>query len=154
MNRGVSVALLMLLGLTFRAVCGGAAFAERKTLGQIQAEFDRESSPKKRLKLAIDLTDQRLKQTLAAYAAEDASIGPQELEQYLAGIDRFEKAIEENLNNISKNAEIHLRKQLLALENLKLAVSYTERAPVEEAAKRVSLLHDAVLHRIMKPRKD
>jgi hypothetical protein len=143
----------MLLALMFGPSFVNFASAVQKTAEQLQAEFDREPNPKKRLKLALDFTDRQLKDLLSAYSSEDGMQGTQQLEIYLAGIERFEKAVDDNGKDIGKNVEIRLRKQLVTLESFAMSASYTERPAIEDAAKRVSAFHERVLHHIMRPRK-
>jgi hypothetical protein len=132
-----------------------AALAEEKTPTQLEAEYDREPNPKKRVKLAIGLTDERLKELRSAYESEDSGKGTESVNQYLSAVDRLEKAWKESSGSgASKDAEIHLRQQARDLENLKMSLSFQEQAPVEKAATRVAKLHEAVLYSIMNPHKE
>src|SRR5262249_27222711 len=132
---------------------GHPAHGDDKTSEKLQSEYDREANPKKRVKIAIDLTDQRLKEMREAYESEDASRESARMEDYLSSINRLEKAVNSPGAGTSKDAEIHLRRQGKALENLKMSVSYSERKPIEEVAERVTKLHEHVLYSIMKPKK-
>ncbi len=168
MRRGatISIAAMFLAGAlpglpsgsskeaSFGIACG-VAWAEQKTPAQMEGELERESNPKKRVKLAVGLADERLKQMLGAYATEDASKEAAAAETYFAALDRLEKALDGvSDNGVSKDTEMHLRRQTRSLENLKLSVSYTERALVEKALERVTQLHEEVLYSIMRPKKD
>jgi hypothetical protein len=141
-------------GAAFGIACD-VARAEQKTAAQLEAEFERESNPKKRVKLAVELTDERLKGMLAAYETEDPSKESEAAGIYLASLDRLEKALGGvSDNGVSKDTEIHLRRQARSLANLRLNVSYTEASVVEKALQRTTQLHEGVLYSIMRLKKD
>jgi len=67
-------------------------------------------------------------------------------------LDRLDKAAEENSNGgAAKKAEIRLREQIRALENLKMNISARQRNPIEKAMARVVKLHEEILYSIMMP---
>ena len=147
-------AIIWICVLSLPGFWARTAFAENKTPAQLEADYDREKNPKKRVKIATQLTDERLKEVLSAYETQDAEKAKEKVENYLAGVDRLEKAIHEIPGSgASKESEIHLRRQAWSLENLKMSVPWGERAPVEEALSRVTKLHEEVLYSIMNPRK-
>jgi hypothetical protein len=132
-----------------------AALAEEKTPLQLEAEYNREANPKRRVKLAIELTDERLKELRLAYESEDSGKEADLVDKYLSDMDRLEKALKEpSGGGASKDAEIHLRQQARALENLRMSLSFDGRVLVEKAATRVAKLHEAILYGIMNPHKD
>ena len=152
MNRrdAISIAALLLL-FAGRPL----AFGSEKTPAQLEAEIDREPNPKKRLKLAVELTDLRLKEVLSAYDGEDHGKQGESIDYYLSGLDRLEKAMKSiQHGEMSKESEIHLRQQAHALENLKKSVSFNEQASVEKVAVRVTKLHEEILGSIMNPHKE
>ena len=150
----ISIAAFLLLGPWF-ATKHGPALAEEKTPTQLEAEYDREPNPKRRVKLAIELADARLKELRSAFESEDSGKAAEPVEKYLSALDRLEKAWKEpSGSGASKDAEIHLRRQARDLENLKMSLSFNEQAPVEKVATRVAKLHEAILYSIMNPHKE
>ncbi len=166
MNRRATVwlATLLLLGSlgpmfesslgTRAGIWGRVAFAAQKTPSQLEAEYDREPNPKKRLSLAVDLMDERLKQMLPAIEAEDSAKESEATDNYLSAMDRLEKAMSEHSNGGAvKNAEIRLRRQTKALGDLRMSLSFAQQSSVDKALTRVTKLHEQLLDRIMHPRK-
>jgi hypothetical protein len=150
----ISTAAFLLLG-PWTAPGSRAALAEEKTPTQLEAEYDREPNPKKRAKLAIALADARLKELRSAYESENSGKGTEPVDKYLSALDRLEKAWKEpSGSGASKDAEIHLRQQARALENLKMSLSFNEQAPVEKAVARAAKLHEVILYSIMNPHKE
>lgn len=128
--------------------------AAQKTPAQLEAEYDREPNPKKRLSLAVDLMDHRLKQLLDAFDLQDTEKESDAIETYLAAADRVEKAMNENTNmGAVKNAEIRLRRQTRSLSDLRITLSAPERMPLDKAITRLTRLHEILLDSIMHPRK-
>ena len=163
-SRAVTAAGLLLLSLlspAFDSLRGNRfgigpveAFAAQKTAAQLEAEFGKESNPKKRIKLAVDITDERLKQLLAAYETEDSAKEAEALETYLTALDRLEKVLAGNLSGgAPKDVEIRLRQQIKSLTNLRMSVAFAEQSAVGKALERVTKLHETVLYSIMKPKK-
>ncbi len=130
-----------------------SASSDDKGPEKLEAEYDHETNPKKRLKLAVELSDERLKEVRKAYDSEDTAKETAELDKYLSAIDRLEGAAKEPGAGKSKDAEIHLRRQMRMLENIKMSASYSERGPLEKAAARVTKLHEQVLYSILNPKK-
>ena len=152
MNRRVAISIAALLLLFSGRLL---TLGSDRTPAQLEAEIDRESNPKKRLKLAVELTDARLKDVLSAYDAEDHGKEGESIEHYISGLDRLEKAVKDVPHGgLSKESEIHLREQAHALEDLKRSVSFNERASVEKVAMRVTKLHEVILGGIMNPNKE
>jgi hypothetical protein len=131
----------------------GRVQADDKTPEKLQADFDHESNPKKRVKIAIDLSDYRLKELREAYESEDPAREAAQLENYMSAIEHLETAVSTPGAGTSKDAEIHLRRQTKILENIRMGASYSERGPVEKATDRVAKLHEHVLYSIMNPKK-
>jgi len=121
---------------------------------KLESEYDHETSPKRRVKIAIDLADLRLKELREAYESEDPARENERMEDYISSLGRLEKAVNTSGAGTSKDAEIHLRRQGKILENLKMSVSYNERSPIEQVADRVTKLHEHVLYSIMKPKRN
>jgi len=151
MNRRDAISIAVLLLFSGRL----STFGSDKTPTQLQAEIDREPNPKKRLKLAVELTDARLKDVLSAYEAEDHGKEVESIKYYLSGLDRLEKAVKDiRHGGLTKESEIRLREQVHALKDLAMSVSFSERAAVEEVATRVAKLHEEILGSIMNPNKE
>src|SRR5690348_11024933 len=72
------------------------AWAVQKTPANIEAEIDRESNPKKRLSLSVDLMDERLKVLQDAFESQDPDKESEAVENYMTAADRLEKAMNEN----------------------------------------------------------
>ena len=128
-----------------------AALAEEKTPSQLEAEYDREQNPKNRVTIAVELIEERLEELRSAYQKESAD-RVAAVRHYLSALDRLDKAAEENSNGgAAKKAEIRLREQIRALENLKMNISARQRNPIEKAMARVVKLHEEILYSIMMP---
>lgn len=167
MKRGATiwVAALLLIGSLTGPTLGnspgtgvglwcGVAYAAQKTAAQLEAEYGREVNPKKRFSLAVDLMDERLKQMLTAYEADDSAKESEATDHYLSAMDRLEKAMSDHSNGGAvKNAEIRLRRQTKALEDVRMRLAIAEQASVDKALTRVTKLHEQLLDRIMHPRK-
>lgn len=130
-----------------------SAFADQKTPAQLEADYDRETNPKKRTRLAVDLMEERLNQVLTAFDSEDRGGEKEAADNYLAAMDRLEKA----LNGMSsmgtvKNAEIHLRVQTKKLRDLRVKLSLQEQAIADKPIERITALHERLLNTIMNPR--
>lgn len=159
--RAATLLLLGTLGPTFETSRGigagvwrGVALAAEKTPSQLEAEYGREPNPKKRLNLAVDLMDERLKQILAAFETDDSAKQSEATDNYLSAVDRLEKAVSENSNGgATKNAEIRLRRQTKTLRDLRMTLSFPEQSSVDKALERVTELHEQLLNSIMRPRK-
>jgi len=163
MKRGGSVlagSIILLIsfgGPSFVPSCGSLcgveqAFAAEKTLAQLEAEYDREQNPKRRVKLAVEITEARLKPMLSAYQAGEPAKEAQEMTNYLSAISRLEQALSANsIHGVSKDAEIRLRGQTRALANLRMSVSAAEQPAVQKALDRVTQLHERLLNGIMNP---
>ena len=125
-----------------------------RTPAQLEALYEKETNPKNRLKLAVELADSRLKQMLAAYDAADPAKESATAGIYLSAVDRLEKALEANTSGgAAKDAEIRLRHQVQSLGNLRMTLSASERTPVEKALARATQMHEDLLNRIMRPEK-
>ena len=130
------------------------AAAAQKTPAQLEAEYDRESNPKKRLSLGVDLMDQRFDELLDAYDLEDPEKQSDAVDNYLGALDRVEKAMNENTNlGAVKKAEIRLRRQTKNLSELRMTLSAADQAPLDKAVTRLNRLHETLLDSIMRPRK-
>ena len=131
-----------------------AAFAQQKSVAQMEAEFDKESNPKRRVSLASEITDQRLKQMLATYDTNDVAKETEGMELFLASIARLEKVLDALPKpDAAKSAELRLRRQMKDLTNLRMAVSFEEQQAVKKALERITELHERILYRIMSPKK-
>ena len=131
-----------------------AAGGPEKTPAQLEALFEKETNPKNRVKIAVELADDRLKETLAAYDAADPAKESAAVEIYLSAADRLEKALHANTNGgAAKDAEIHLRHQMQSLGTLRMTLAVSEKTPVEKALARATQVHEDVLNRIMHPKK-
>jgi hypothetical protein len=134
----------------------GYAFAsgQERTTAQLEELYEKETNPKNRVKLAVELADGRLKEMLMAFDAADPAKESAAADIYLSSIDRLEKALDANTSGgAAKDAEIHLRHQVQSLGNLRMTLSATEKTPVEKAFARATQVHEDVLNRIMHPRK-
>lgn len=137
------------LGYVF---AGGTS--QEKTPAQLEELYEKETNPKNRVKLAVELADDRLKEMLMAYDAADPAKESAAAETYLSAVDRLEKALDANTSGgAAKDAEIHLRHQVQSLGNLRMTLSATEKTPVEKALARATQVHEDVLNRIMHPKK-
>jgi hypothetical protein len=137
------------LGCVFALASG-----QERTPAQLEEQYEKETNPKNRVKLAVELADNRLKEMLAAYDAADPAKEPAAAETYLSALDRLEKALDANTSGgTAKDAEIHLRHQVQSLGNLRMTLSSAEKTPVEKALARATQLHEDVLNRIMHPKK-
>ena len=132
-----------------------AVFAQQKSVAQMEAAFDKESNPKRRVSLASVITDERLKQMLATYDTNnDVAKETEGTELFLASIARLEKVLDELPKpDAAKSAELRLRRQMKDLTNLRMAVSFEEQAAVKKALERITELHERILYRIMSPKK-
>ena len=128
--------------------------AQERTPAQLEALYEKETNPKNRLKLAVEISDGRLKEMLAAYDAADPAKQSPALESYLSGVGRLEKALDANTSGgAAKDAEIRLRHQVQSLGNLRMTLSASEKTPVEKALARATQVHEDVLNKIMHPKK-
>ena len=130
----------------------GAAVVEEKSFSLLEQQYDRESNPRKRAGLAIEMTRGCLTRLRAAYDAEDPEPREKAMEAYRAALDRLEAAVTAASNGgTSKNAEMHLRRQGRDLENLKTKVSYFDRPAIEKLMARVAALREQFLYSLMNP---
>lgn len=128
------------------------AVAEDKPPSLLEQQYDRESNPRKRAGLAIELTRPRLQELRSAYDGEDPNLREKAMEAYLDALERLEKAVTAAANaGTSKNAETHLRRQGRDLENFKTNVSYFDRPAIEKVMERVAALRQQILYSIMNP---
>ena len=133
----------------------GPAAAQENISVRLEQQYDQESNPKKRVKLAIELTKERLNQLRGAYDTEDAGKREEAVEAYLVALHRLETAVTAAAHGgSSKSAEMHLRRQGRDLENLKTNVSYFDRPALEKVIGRVVALREQILYSIMNPRKE
>ncbi len=152
MRRGVAVSLVACLTVWFWLV---PAFSAEKAPARLELEYERESNPKKRVKLAIELSEARLKELRTAYESDSPERGTEAATTYLAAVERLGKAVREASNTgASKSAEIHLRRQGRELENLRMSLAFLDRPPIEHAAARVSQVREEILYSIMNPRRE
>jgi len=130
-----------------------SAFAAQKTPAQLEADYDREPNPKKRTRLAVDLMGKRLDQMLAAFDSQDPGKEKEATDNYLAAMDRLEKALN-GMSNMGavKNAEIRLREQTKKLQDLRVKLSLPEQAMADKPITRITALHERLLNTIMNPR--
>jgi hypothetical protein len=127
---------------------------QEKTPAQLEELYEKEPNPKNRVKLAVELADDRLKGMLAGYDSGDPAKESATAETYLSAVDRLERSLEANTSGgAAKDAEIHLRHQVQSLENLRMTLSASEKTPVEKALARATQVHEDVLNRIMHPKK-
>jgi hypothetical protein len=136
----------------------GCAFAsaasQEKTPAQLEELYEKETNPKNRVKLAVALADDRLKEVLAAFDVADPAKQSATAETYLSAVDRLEKTLDANTSGgADKDAEIRLRHQVQSLGNLRMMLAASERTPVEKALARATQVHEDVLNRIMHPKK-
>ena len=130
----------------------GRAVAEEKPPSVLEQQYDRETNPRKRAGIAIELTKPRLQELRASYDAEDPDQREEAVEAYVAALNRLETAVTAAANGgTSKNAEMHLRRQGRDLENLKTNVSYFDRPAIEKVIARVVALREQILYSIMNP---
>ena len=138
-------ACLMLLVLPCRAA--------EKSPEALEQEYDAQKNPRKRAEIARELMTQRLTQL-----REFISTGTM-LDESSASIKNYQGALERLASAVRaaqhtgtfKSTETHLRTQLTGLENMKLAVSATERPLVEQVVSRVTALREEVLYILMHP---
>jgi hypothetical protein len=130
------------------------AGSQEKTPAQLEELLAKETNPKNRVKLAVELADDRLREMLAGYDAADPARESATTEIYLSAVDRLEKALDANTSGgTAKDAEIHLRHQMQSLGTLRMTLAASEKTPVEKALARATQLHENVLNTIMHPRK-
>lgn len=142
----------LLLAVGIGGFGAGVAVAEDKPPSVLEQEYDRETNPRKRAGIAVELTRQRLQRLRAAYDAEDPDQREEAVEAYLASLERLESAVTAASNaGTSKNAETHLRRQGRDLENFKSSVSYFDRPAIEKVIARVAALREQILYSIMNP---
>ena len=143
--------LLVTLGIAGMGI--GTAVAEEKPPSVLEQQYDRETNPRKRASIAIELSKQRLQQLRTAYDAEDPDPREEAVEAYLAALNRLETAVTTAANaGTSKNAEMHLRRQARDLENFKTNVSFFDRPAIEKVIARVAALREQILYSIMNPK--
>ena len=141
---------LVTLGIAGMGI--GTAVAEEKPPSVLEQQYDRETNPRKRAGIAIELSKQRLQELRAAYDAEDPDQREEAVGAYLAALNRLETAVTAASNaGASKNAEMHLRRQARDLENFKTNVSYFDRPAIEKVIARVVALREQILYSIMNP---
>lgn len=130
------------------------AIAAQKTPAQLEAEYDREQNPKKRLSIGVELMNERLKELLDAFDSQDPEKQSEAVNTYLNAADRVEKAMNENTNlGAVKNAEIRLRRQSKTLSDLRMTLSAADQIPLDKAVTRLDRIHEILLNSIMHPRK-
>lgn len=131
------------------------AFPEEKTPARLEQQYDQESNPKKRARLAIDLTKMRMNLLRSAYKAGNPDQENEGMENYLAAVDRLGRAVREASDaGTSKRAEVNLREQVRQLEGLKMDVSYLERPVLEKVIAQVTRLREEILYSVLKPRQE
>lgn len=119
---------------------------------RLEKQFAKESNPKKRVKLAIELTKQHVKQLGSAYQDGEPALQAEASENYLAALDRLGKAVAEASNaGASKGAELQLSQQLRQLADLKMSISSLYRPALETVIERATSLREEILYSIMTP---
>ena len=147
----ISVSAVLVLHLALGV--SRSALAGEKSPEVLEQEYQDQKNPRKRADIAKELMTQRLAQ-LRAFVGTGTMLdesSPQ-IANYQSAFDRLASAVREAQHNgTSKNAETFLRTQMNGLENVKLAVSATERPLVEKLLSNVTALREEVLYSIMHP---
>ncbi len=147
--------VLLFVSLTNLSALDGKGPPSENAPFLLEQKYSRESNPKNRVKIAIKLTDMRLKQLWYVYNEADPERVEEALERYLSAVDLLGQAVMSASDlGYSKRAEIHFRQQARELENLKMSLSVMERAAVAKAAEQVTSLREEILYNIMNPRED
>lgn len=142
-----------LISLSTMALAGWATNpAAEETAPSLVEKYNRESNPKRRIKIGTQLTEIVLKKLRSAYSAEEpGERSAKAIESYLNALDLLEKAVRKaGRKGASKDAEMSLRRQHRDLENLKFGLSFQNRAPLEPVLERVSKVHNEILSDLMK----
>ncbi len=119
----------------------------------LEQKYNRETKPKNRVKIAINLTDVRLQLMRSAYDTMNSEKEKEAIGQYLSAVDLLVQAVRSASDTgYSKRAEIHMRRHERELQQLKMSLSVMDRASVEKAAGKVTSLREEILYSIMNPR--
>lgn len=119
----------------------------------LEQKYDRETKPKNRVKIAIQLTDMRLQLMQSSYDTVDPEKAKEAITQYLFAVDLLVQAVRSASDTgYSKRAEIHLRRHEREFKNLQMSLSVMERTSVEQVAGQVTRLREEILYSIMNPR--
>ena len=152
------VRFLLLAALLFSMPRGRLAVAgpEDQNAEALQAAYEKESNPRKRSELAMELMIVRLERLRARIAIgtmlEQSS---PELAKYHAACEQLASSVRQAAHNgTSKKAEKHLRDQIYDLDQLKMSVSAVERSQVDRLIARVVELREEVLYSLMHPPKE
>jgi hypothetical protein len=149
MKRAVIIPTVFLWLLGFGSI---SLHSAEKSAADLEKEYARESSPKKRVKVAVDLAKQRLKQLSSAFKDGEAPQQTAASDNYCDALDRIDKAVvEASSAGTSKGAEVQLGIQLRQLEELKMNISALDRHGLEKAIGRAAQLRERVLYSIMNP---
>ncbi|MGH9783627.1 MAG: hypothetical protein ACRD88_05530 [Terriglobia bacterium] len=131
-----------------------AAVGEDPTAALLEQRYDRESNPRKRTNIAMELTKLRLDQLRAAYETVEPEQQKAAVEAFLDALERLGTAVTAASHvGTSKKAEMHLRRQERDLGNLKTNVSYFERPAIEKLLERAAAVRERILYSIMSPAK-
>jgi hypothetical protein len=131
-----------------------AAVEEDQTAALLEQRYSRETNLRRRAGIAIELTKHRLDQLRRAYETVDPEQQEKAVEAFLGALERLGMAVAAaSHGGTSKNAEMHLRRQVRDLENLKTNVSYLERPAIETLIARGVELREKILYSIMNPQK-
>lgn len=148
--------VLAIIGVWMVVAGVALAAAAEKSLEALEREYQAQKNPRKRAKLALAMMDRHLQQLHSAVKRGTAlhKVNPV-LEGYLAALDRLAvDAREAAHTGTSKSIEVELRRHVRDFENLKMNVSFLERAPLEKVIARVVQVREEVLYSIMHPRKE
>ena len=148
----ITVAVLCLSGLADAwALAGRSRPSGSPAL--LEQTYEREANPKKRVEIAMDLMDMRLKLLGSAFQ-DGQGQQPQAAQDYLKAVGLLEKAVSEaSHTGTSKKAEVHMRRHIREMEMLRISVSFYEREALEEVLSRIMNLREEILYSIMNPQR-
>ena len=149
-NSFLLVLLTVLFLGTHAANMPTSALAAERSLTQLEEEFSHEANPKRRVTLALEITEARLDILLAAYQGADPVKVKESSASYLTAIDRLDHAVQEpDIKGGTKDSEIGLRREIKSLGNLRLTLSAAEQPPLDSMLMKVTRLHERILYSLM-----
>ena len=149
--------VLLVLGLTIIACLADAAVAGRRAPKEnvpflLEEKYKNEPDHKQRVLIAIKLSELRFKELRAVYTKGAASLQQETGTSFLLATELIAKAVNYATDSVyAKKSEQHLRRQMRALENFKIDVSYQVRPKLEAIAEKVAEIHEEILYNLMIP---
>jgi len=142
--------------LVFLYALQNAVASDEKNAESIEKQYQAEKNPRKRVKLALELLDERLRE-LHEFLDSNVMLDQSNtyLPNYLRALDSLSASTNEAAHaGTSKNVEMHLREHVREFENIKMRVSAAERPQIEKVLERLESERQRVLYGLMKPRSE